>query len=408
MTLTITQMYDRYSVREFCRKIEIKRRNIDGTYESDWQDVVDLTGLELLEKSAASINFSIANNSYNFGIVTSGNVMINLNSKNGQFDDEINSGSVFKGFIRHKSLIRVKDGYVDNYTTPSAPVPVYKVVFQGFIDGIGTATKVDDENFKQTLQCLDLLSFLLKQYTVADVSTLTSTTFNDVVYEIMNRSEFTDFFSVDVANISAGYNATSIDMSQYEEQTQLFTVFENISVGHSFFYVKNDVFYYKPVNSGNPTSFAVNAKKLIKFSQFNNGISNIFELFYWTDEPTIKFVASDNTYNRSQTIDVKCVTNNTQRQNLIDVIGSVGKLKKREFLLEIPYFMDIFILDEIKVESPSIIPDDAFIWGISKWGEGKRWRKSLQADSIPNNATWLVRDVKHSNFKTKIKMQEIL
>lgn len=408
MTLTLKEIYDRYSIRDFTRVIEIKRLNADGvTYENDWQNVETLSGLKLLEKSVSSINRKISNNNYSFGIVTVANVTITLNSKNGQFDDETNSSSVFSGFTRHKSLIRVRDGYIDKYTDTANPVGVYATVFEGFIDAGATATRVDNDNVLQIFQCIDTLSFLLKQFTLSDMGSLTSTNLDDLIYEILNRSEFTTFFTVNTGNITPGYNITSFDISQYEPQTQLFTLFENFSIGHSFFYVKESVFFYLGITSGTANTLSVGSKKLIKFSKYNNGITNVFERFFWQDEPSITFTASPNRYNRGKTIEIKGATDNTQRQNLLDNIGNIAKIKRKEFNISIPYYMNVFVMDTITVSSPQIIPDDAFIWGISNWGE-KRWRKGIQADNITNNASWLVRSVKHTNFKTQLLLQEII
>jgi hypothetical protein len=69
--------------------------------------------------------------------------------------------------------------------------------------------------------------------------------------------------------------------------------------------------------------------------------------------------------------------------------------------------MNINIFDSVVVRYPYIIPDDAFVWGISRWGE-KRWRKALQAQSISTSTGWLVRSVKHNNFKTTLILQEII
>lgn len=410
MTLTIKQIYDRYSVREFCRKVEIKRLNTDlTTYESDWQDVEELTGLTLLDDSVQTISYKTANNSYNFGIVNVGNVTIKLNSKNGQFDDETNSGSVFKDFVRHKSLLRVRDGYVDIYTDPENPVEVFTTVFQGFIDVTATGTKVDDENLAQSLQCIDVLSFLLKQYTIADMGALTSTDLDDLIYEILNRSEFTNFFTVSTLNIVPGYNITSFDIAQYDGQTQLFTLFENFSIGHSFFYVKNDILYYSSILTGQDNTLAIDSKKTIKFSAYSSGIPNVFELFFWSEDDSVSFTSESNKYNRSVTINVKGVTNHTQRQNLLNAIGNVAKIQRKEFSLLIPYYMNLFVMDKILVSSTEIYPDDAFIWGVSRWGEGKRWRKALKADNITNNVSWLVKEVKHNkNLTTELILQEII
>lgn len=437
MALTIEEIYLRYSVRDFVRKIEIKRLQTNGIYENDWQDVEDLSKLKLLDKSVNSISYKTANNNYSFGIVVVGNTTIKLNSKNGQFDGEDNPSSVFSGFIRHGSLIRVRDGYVDKYTDPDNPVDVFVEVFRGFIDITSTSTKVDNENVIQSLKCLDLLSFLLKRLTISDVKPLTSTNLKDLIFEILNRSEFTDFFTVDYNNVIPGYNIQNLDVDQYEGQTQLYTVFENLSLGHSFFYINKGVFNYRPLDSGSSpnngnyedflfqdgtpflfqdgTQFQFNKtipiklgkSKLIKFSSYTSGVSNVYERINWEGDPSASFTASPNLYNKGKTINIEAVTDASERQNLVNKIGSLTKLQKKQFTITIPYYMNINVMDEVIIESPEIIPEDAFIWGISRWGDGSRWRKALQADNIPNNASWLVRSVKHNNLRTQLIVQEI-
>ena len=69
--------------------------------------------------------------------------------------------------------------------------------------------------------------------------------------------------------------------------------------------------------------------------------------------------------------------------------------------------MNIFILDKITVQIPEIIPKDAFIWGVSKWGEAK-WQKPIKADNISANSNWLVREIKHSNLTTTLKLEELV
>jgi hypothetical protein len=408
MTLTIKQIYDRYSVRTFTKKIEIKRKISDLIYEDDWQDIVQLSGLTLFDDSIATISQQCSNTNYNFGVITSGNVVIKLNSKNGQFDDENNSSSIFKGFIRHGSLIRIRFGYIDNYTDINNPVDVLQTVFYGFIDAIADASKVDENNLIQNLQLVDCLSFLLKSYTISDVGPLISTTINDLILEILDRDEFTTFFNVDEDNINAAYNIESFDISQYEGQTQLFTLFENFSLGHSYYYLNNEIFYYGSLISGQENTLEINQKKTIKFSAYNSGAKNVYDRFYWQDDDSISFVASPLIYNRSKTIEIKGVLNSIQRLNLLNTCGNIAKVQKKQFNLIIPCYMIINIMDKIVVDSPANIPSDAFIWGISNWGE-KKWRKSQQADSIPNKIYWVVKSLKHNpNLTTELLLEEVI
>ena len=406
MTLTLEQIYDRYSVRDFCQKVEVKRQLSNGTFESDWQDIEELSGKELFDNSVNNINYKIANNNYNFGIVNVGNLTLKVNSSKGEFDDETNSSSVFFGYVRHGSLIRVKQGYVDKYTDSSNPVEVFQELFIGFIDDTSKNTKVDDNNLTQTIYCVDLLSFLLKKYTVGDFSPYTATNVDDLIYEILNRSEFTDFMTVSDSNIEAGYNA-DFDVTQYKDETTLLSLFENAAIGNSFFYVREGTFFYKPIFTGISSTLIIGDRKLVKFSNYESGISKVYEVFTWEGEEAIKFEASPNKYNRNQSIAIDGITNNTQRQNIIEYMGSIARVQRREFTIEIPFYPDLFVLDEVTIKTPEIIPSDAFIWGVSDWGED-RWRKALKADNIPATDQWLVREITHSRGKTKVKVQEIL
>ncbi len=408
MTLTLSQIYTRFSQREFARKIEVKRRNSDGlTYESNFQDVEKLGGLKLLDNAVKNISSKLPNNNYSFGIVTIGNAQIVLNSKNGQFDDETNNASVFNGFLRHKSLIRVRDGYVDRFTDPNNPVEVLTTVFEGFIDETSNSTRVDKDNLIQTLQCVDLLSFLLKSLTIADMGMLTKKQLlSELILEILNRPEFTDFFTVSALNINPGYDVSQFDIDEYDGQTLLYTLFENFSIGHSFFFIKDCVFFYKKITDGDPISFVLDNKKLIEFSNYDNGIQNVFERLSWEDSSE-SFTAVPNNFNKGKTINIKGATMGSQRQNLLNTIGGITKQRRRRFKTKIPYFPDIFVLDEITVQSPEIIPEGAFVWGVSKWGEA-RWKLSLGADNISTTDTWLVREINHANLVTTLILEEVI
>jgi hypothetical protein len=433
--MSLVEVYNQYPSREFTRKVEIKRKLATGGYENDWQDVVALSGLPLLDKTVGSISFKLPSDGYNFGLVTVGNLKLKLNSKQGQFDDEGNANSVFyPNYQRHETLVRINDGYIDRKTGQEFT----KQVFFGFIDGISRSTKVDNDNINQNLQCIDALSFLLKKYTKADMGNLVSTSLDDLIFEIMNRSEFTDFLTIDSSNIQAGYDIQNIDLSQYEGQTQLLTIFQDLSKGHSFFFLDEQEFYYRKVNlpiqrgiendtildeAGNILldeagdsilseeniykAFDVKKDKVIKFTNYDEGLSQVFEKIYWADNETVSFISPTNQYNKSKTIDIKGVVDNTQRQNIVNIVGSITSLARKKVMIEIPYFQDINIFDELTVEEPIFLLNDAFIWDISKFDDGKRLDGFFRADNINLNQTWLVIEINHSNFKTKIKLQEI-
>lgn len=405
MTLTLEQIYTRYGQREFARVIEVKRRNTDDSYEASWQNIETLSGLRNLNNAVSNISYSTPQDGYSFGIVKVGNLKLKLNSKYGQFDTENNENSIFYGYLRHKSLIRVRDGYVDKYTDYDVPVDVLVTVFEGFIDGTSTGTKVDDDNILQEIQCVDTLSFLLKENTIADMGVLSQTTLSNVIYEILNRATFTDFFTVDSGNITPGYDITTLDLSQYEGQTQLYTVFENLSLGHSVYFVRDNIFYYQAIKDNETTTFSVDEKKIIKLSNYNNGADVVFEKFYWEDSSE-SYTAPTSLYNQTKTINIKACTNSTQRQNVLNYVGGVARIQRKSVKLEIPYYPNIFVMQKITADYPEILPADAFIWDVSNWDEAV-WRLPISASPI-TQVNWVIRDIKHSNFKTTIILEEVI
>lgn len=405
--MSLVEVYNQYSSREFIRKVEIKRKLATGGYENDWQDVVALSGLPLLDKTVGSISFKLPSNGYNFGLVTVGSLKIKLNSKQGQFDDEGNSSSVFyPNYQRHETLIRVNDGYIDRKTGQEFT----KQVFFGFIDGISRSTRVDNDNITQNLQCVDALSFLLKKYTIADMGNLTNNpSLNDFIFEVMNRAEFTDFLNISSSNIQAGYDIQNIHLNEYEGQTQLLTVFQDLSIGHSFFFLNEQDFHYRKVNLPLNRGFSFDAKKdkIIKFSNYDEGLSQVYEKIYYQDNNNVSFIAPVVKYNKSKTIEVKGIKNNGERQNIVNAVGAITSLPRKKVIIEIPYFQDINIFDEITVQEPIFLLKDAFVWDLSKFDDGKRFDAFFRADNINLDQTWLVIEINHSNFKTKIKLQEI-
>ena len=403
MALTLQQIYERYGQREFARVIEVKRRNRDDSYEATWQNIETLSSLRNLDGAVQSISYSTPNNGYSFGIVKVGNLKLKMNSKFGQFDTEDNLNSIFFGYLRHKSLIRVRDGYVDKYTDYDSPVDVLATVFEGFIDGTSKSTKVDKSNILQEIQCIDLLSFLLKENTIADMGVLSQTTLSALIYEILNRSAFTDFFTVSTGNITAGYDITTLDISQYENQTTLFSLFENLSIGHSIYFVRDNIFYYKPIKYNETTTFEVDYKKIINLSNYNNGADVVFEKFYW-EEQTETYTAPTNKYNQTKTIEIKGCTNSTQRQNVLNYVGGVARIQRKQVQLIIPYYPDLFVSQKITADYPEILPADAFIWDVSNWDEAY-YRLPASASPI-TQVSWVIRDIKHSSFKTTIILEE--
>ena len=413
MSLTYKQIFEQYSQVEFVRRLYVKRLNQDGSYEADFSEISQ--GL-MKDGSVKSISRSLPNNSWQLGNVTFNNVSLEILSAFQEFAGEGDANSIFFGYIRHKSIIRVVDALVDKYTDPSVPVEAVVTTFEGLLD----ATTAQTEQGYEKITVLDYLS-ILKDVNVSEL-TLTQTTLNALVYEIMNRAIFTKYISVSSSTdyINAGYNTSSIDVSEYTGS--VLDMLQDLAKGHSVFYVDQDdgFFYFKPAT---PTaaiqhSFLEANNRKLDISAWRDGVDRQVTNWYWDEQDIDISAESDPAPINpiSNKFTASGVTDATQRQNLLNYILTQTKDAKPYFKLSLPYFPAIKLLDRVSVQSFGSAPRDALRWGMFAWTSQEttnpnvapRWRKPAGI-RISADDEWIVRKISHSaNFKTIIELEKII
>ncbi len=411
MALTFQQIWERYSHIEFKRRLFLKRLKEDGTYESVFTEISQ--GL-LPNGSVNRLSRTLPNNSWQFGKVLVSNASLTILSPFQEFASELDPNSIFSGFLRHRSIIKIQDAYIDKYTDPDAPEEITTTTFVGLIDSLTATT---EQGF-ETITALDFLS-VLSEVNVNDL-TLVQTTMNALIFEIMNRAEFTKFFTVSSSTtfIDAGYNATSIDPSQYDGT--VLEMIEDLAKGHSIFFIDPDdnTFYFRPIE---PTSAVIyqflekNNRKL-KISRFREGVDRQVTNWYW-GETAISSLSDPQPVNpRSETFSIAGVTDATQRQNLLDVVLSNSENAKQYFSLQLPYFPIVKLLDKVEVQAFGSAPADAVRWGMFVWTSkdttspaiAPRWRKPAGI-RISADAKWMIRGIKHDkNLRTTLELEKIL
>jgi hypothetical protein len=159
----------------------------------------------------------------------------------------------------------------------------------------------------------------------------------------------------------------------------------------------------------------MNNRKM-SISKYREGVDRQITNWYWNDTD-ISAVTSPVPINpRSETIDIKGITNATQRQNILNFILSKTEYAKPYFSLSIPYFPIIKLLDRIKVQSFGQAPRDAARWGMFLWtsgtttnpSEAPRWHKPAGI-RISADDEWMVIGINHdANLKTTLEIEKIL
>lgn len=401
--MSYDSIYTKYNSLVSDLKIEIKRINSSGVYEGSWKNIEDLISNQIIvHNSIPSLSYKLENESYAYGILRVPDCTLKLLSINGEFDDETNFNSIFYNYVRHKSLVKISHGYKD----PASGDYSYIEVYRGFINEKSKNTKVSNDNTYQDLFIEDLLTFLLKEYTFSDF-TISSTTLDAFVYELLNRSEFTDFLTVSAGNINAGYDVQNIDDTALEGQTQWLTILQDLSIGHSYLYQKEGTVYYTSISAASNTPKFFDRDKIIKFENFNNGIDEVFEKLYW-DGTAITYTAPNNIYNRSKTFNIETITNTTDRTNILSTIGTRTSTIKKKFRLKVVLYVNLSILDKIRANAGDYETGDSLIWDQGNWDE-ENWASNLGAAFVESSSFWMIKEIKHDfqNCITELLVEEI-
>lgn len=425
--------YLRYNALASDLKVEIKRVDSNGVYESEWKNIEKLVANQIMVHDAIpSMSYKLPNESYSYGVLRVPDCTLKLLSINGEFSSQNNPNSIFNGFVRHKTQVLISHGYKD----PTTDTIDYIEVYRGFINEKSKNTKVSNDNTYQNLFIEDALTFLLKEYTFADFN-VTSRILNDLVFELFNRPEFTDFLSVDVNNIKAGYNVQYIDDTEIEGQTQWLTVLQDLSIGHSYLYQKDGVIYYTPINEANAgsndsyepynfqdntpynfqddTNYDFNARvpfkftsdKIINFDNYSDGVKEVFERLYWRDT-ALSFISPTNLYNRSKTFDIESITDSTDRLNVLAATGTRTSKVRAKYKIKVVLYVNLFILDKLSIIAGDYITDDSLVWGRGNWDE-QNWASIVGAAFSDSNSVWTIKEIVHnfSSGTTELIVEEL-
>ncbi len=397
--LTFDQIYDKDSVLNMVVKIELKRKKTDGTYESAWSDIKDLVSYPIIASdSIKNMSMKFPNDGYNFGLVRVPDCTLKLISTHQEFADELAVNSIwYKDFIRHETLVKISHGYKD---IDSGDAPMNEV-YRGFINDKSAKTHIDKDNLSQNLQIEDVLSYLMKKYTFSDISP-TATVLSSLVFEVFNRSEFTDFLTVDIGNISTGFEFTNISYTTdsdptWEGQTQILTFLEGLSVGHSYFYQKEGVFYYESIEHTGSIKRSFGTDRVVKFMNYERGIDKAYDSVFWSDTD-LSWEATEKRFNRNLTFDVKGVLTTSIRQAFLNYIGPRLNVEKAGFKLDVPLYSNFSLGDKILVVAGNYIVNKPFILGQSILGQDYL-RAYTGASHVDTSETWTIIDFKH-NFKS--------
>lgn len=362
-------------------------------YETNWQDITTYT----TNNTINGINRSLDYKSWEFGEVKQDNATLKLVNVHGEMSDEDNEESFWHdGYVRHYSKIKIECSF-DGQTND--------MIFEGLLDDRSAYTQA--ESTQAVVENITAYSYtkLMSDVTLAELGTLSGTTINALVYEVMNRGYFTDYFTVSSDYIDAGYNAT-IDLSEFDEGTKVLDFLKELAKGHSVFYVDTDgIFKFKAVepNSGIVASFDSFPERKLKVYDYRTGSERVIEKFYW-ENSTEKFEVPIPKYKTSQKVEIKGVTDSTDRQNILNFLGNKYGDKRASFKVDLPLCPFLKIMDRVHIEQMGAI-DNAFVLDISLLDVGIL-EPPIGAVRINPEIEFIVYSIKHTDTKTTLTLLE--
>lgn len=362
-------------------------------YETAWRDITRYTTSNTIN----GINRSLDYKSWEFGEVKQDNATLKLVNIYGAMSDEENEDSFWNGgFVRHYSKLKIECMFDDETSD---------VLFEGLLDDRSAYTQV--ESTQAVVENITAYSYtkLMSDITLAELGTLNGTTINQLVYDVMNRGYFTDYFTVDPDYINAGYNA-AVDLTEFEQSTKVLDLLKELAKGHSVFYVDTDgIFKFKAVepNTSVIAEFGSMPERKLKVYEYRTGSERVIEKFYW-ENSTEKFEVPVPKYKTSQKVEIKGVTATADRQAIINYLGGKYGTKRASFKVDLPLCPFLKIMDRVRIEQMGAI-DNSFILNVSQLDVGVL-EPPIGAVKINPEVQFVVYGLKHTDTKTTLTLLE--
>lgn len=165
------------------RRLYIKRRFLDGTYEPEWLRI-DWMNSKNRVNDWGNLEISIDSDPGEIANFEVSGITFSMINTEGEFNVETNTNSKWYGYLNRRfTKIKCDCGYIDS---DGSEVGV-TTVFEGIINRVTVS-----EDQLATLECLSYTS-ILTQYDISDLNLTATTTVSGAVNLIMNQPKITTY-----------------------------------------------------------------------------------------------------------------------------------------------------------------------------------------------------------------------
>lgn len=395
------------------------------TYDG-YSDFIDITG-DVVESSIRTIKERLEADEFNVGQITFDSLNLVLRNEHSLYSEATNASSIFP-LKRDNSKIKVTfdinsyGSFCGNCACGHTFLSPEKDIFEGLLEE--NTASFDVEKQEITFKILGLDSVIKKQITPF-ASLSVSDDANTLVYKILNQTEITKFFTVDVSNINCNYNFIPDSIAHLEERSCQESLQDILTVSNSIMYVRGGIIY---VNGRIPSvdskytfyssSSNLGIENIIKISKYGIGLNRTFNFWKWEDSNTsVSFVDSIGLYGlRKKEISSELITDTSKRTAVLNSYLSEFGFPKTELMLSVPIYTDITdlgFLDKINIDFPSdvlpVIDETASRYNQAKYDSGFNYNVILNSLFISISTNWKIlnRTVNLKDHTIEFKVREI-
>ena len=331
-----------------------------------YSDFVDITG-DVLQTSLSKIKQSLEEDEFDVGKITFDNIKLVLRNEDSTYSEASNATSIFE-LTRDRSIVRIVwdinsfgnscGNCACGLTFLSAP----RTVFEGLIEE--NSAKFDVRSQNVTFTVLGKDSVINREGTPFS-SLAVSQDANTLLFNILNQTAITQFFTVDLANINCNNNFIPDSIAHLEGTTALEAIQDILLIANSILFVKDGAIFIQSRASSVDSQFVFygassneGIENIINISNYGIGLNRTFNAWVWEDTAIERsFADSIQQYGRREKEIFSQLITNTAKINVIleSYLQEFG-FPKTELTLSVPMYtpiVDLGFLDKVNIDYPS-------------------------------------------------------
>jgi hypothetical protein len=383
------------------RKLSIKRKNIDGSFENEFIEITKVNGKNIV------IDWGVVEQTIDtpfLGDFNISGVTLQVSNLDREFNVETDPKSIWFGFLnRGNTKLKIDVGYFQVGREASI-----STVFEGIIDKI----TINDKG-TATIKCLSYLSILNKN-NISDLNLTGVKTSGQIINLIFNQDKISEFITLGTISFDNNVNIDTSTLSgTYLDVIKFIALITNTIpklINFNVFEmivrepVDNVFFDFFGSGSGNKSDII----SINKYDQENQE-----DVFIKIDDSSSSLSSETSSstqklkyQTRVKTLSLTPVNTSLEKQQVLDRTLTEYQYNRQRIQFKVPLIISLVgINDRISIKKlGKFAPDNGMIWDSFNWDDGIVWGDYLGAINLTGEENFLVKSLRKDlqNWQTTI------